>query len=238
MSLPQGGGGWAYINFVPIITVPIFFGRVGVEWDRDNVTIIEVFFKASLISFQNSKAKRTPNWAIKLMKLNLLKYCFQIISQNKENYLLQLEIQIFHSSHQSTRLCWYISLPITTKPLAQDFIRRPTECFWSDQWRGYPVVWRPRVSSWRHYDITQLTTLSDRQGTLLSKPIHGLGQVKKTRRGEPALCAMSGWEGRNWGVFIKLITKQEGSWIIQKIKNFRSFRNNEIRAKKQDHWCC
>ena len=46
MSLPQGGGGcWDYVDFVPIITVPIPFGRVDVKWDRDNVTIIAVFFQ-------------------------------------------------------------------------------------------------------------------------------------------------------------------------------------------------
>ena len=49
MSLPQGGD---FVDFVPIITVPISFGRVGVKWDRDNVTIFAVFFilKASLMN--------------------------------------------------------------------------------------------------------------------------------------------------------------------------------------------
>ena len=32
-----------FINFVPIFTIPISFWRVGVKWDRDNVTIIVVF---------------------------------------------------------------------------------------------------------------------------------------------------------------------------------------------------
>ena len=45
MSLRQGGGECRdNIDFDPVITVPISFGRAGEKLDRDNVTIIAVVF--------------------------------------------------------------------------------------------------------------------------------------------------------------------------------------------------
>ena len=60
MSLPHGRGWWDFIDFVPIITVPISFGRVSVKWN-----VITDFLRLPLVPLTEEnacKAHKQASW--------------------------------------------------------------------------------------------------------------------------------------------------------------------------------